>query len=133
MLRSFLNILSIRYDTAKPPQTLIDETAIALQPSTLVADPVSVEAMRTPPRITTPLRLLLVLIKGENRAGSTAQIRYDPRNPAKIKYNNWFTNDVGAKKPSTIKKAVQKMRATTSPTVVMSKIRLVKKEAFFYF
>jgi hypothetical protein len=49
-----LNIRSIRYDTVNPPNTLIAETAIAVQPRTFVADPLSWLAMRIPPNMTTP-------------------------------------------------------------------------------
>lgn len=47
---------------------------IAAQPRTLVGLPVSALAINIPPSITTPERLLLVLIRGENNAGSTAPI-----------------------------------------------------------
>ena len=40
-LTSFLNINSIRYDTVNPPNTLIADIAIAVQPRTFVADPLS--------------------------------------------------------------------------------------------
>ena len=66
---------SIRYETVNPPNTLIAATDMEAQPRTFVGLPVSVLAMRIPPKMTTPERLLLVLIKGENNAGSTAQIR----------------------------------------------------------
>lgn len=72
---SFLNISSIRYETANPPTTLIAATAIEVQASTFVGDPDGSLAIKIPPNITTPDRLLLVLIKGENRAGSTDEIK----------------------------------------------------------
>ena len=61
---SFLNIRSIRYDTANPPNTLMAATPIEMQARTFVAVPFSADAMRIPPKITTPERLLLVLIRG---------------------------------------------------------------------
>jgi hypothetical protein len=50
-------------------------TAMATVPKTLVGDPTGVLTMRIPPRMTTPERLLLVLISGLKRAGSTFQIK----------------------------------------------------------
>jgi hypothetical protein len=50
-----------------------------------VADPRAVLAINIPPRITTPLKELLVLMSGLKRAGSTFQMRKYPKNPARIK------------------------------------------------
>jgi hypothetical protein len=48
---------------------------MATQPKTLVAVPRGVLTRRIPPKMTTPDKLLLVLIRGLNKAGSTAQIK----------------------------------------------------------
>ena len=66
---------SMRYDTAKPPKTLMAATPVATQPRTLVGEPLSTEHMRIPARMTTPERALLVLMRGLNKAGSTFQIK----------------------------------------------------------
>jgi hypothetical protein len=48
-------------------------TEIAVQPNTFVALPVGVLAIKIPPKITTPDKLLLVLMRGLNKAGSVEE------------------------------------------------------------
>jgi hypothetical protein len=50
-------------------------TEMAAHPKTLAGVPRGVLTMRIPPKMTTPDKLLLVLISGVYNAGSTAQTR----------------------------------------------------------
>jgi hypothetical protein len=55
----------------KAAKTLMAATPTAKQPKRLDTDPFGVLTIKIPPRMTTPERMLLVLINGMNNAGST--------------------------------------------------------------